>query len=243
MKVPETRPIDFIKLRRRERIAADRYRKAGALVTRPPADEVSVMGIPEPELTPRVHAAIVELMEELESLRRTLGRAQKRINYLERLADQDILVPVANRDGFIRELARIVSFSERYGEPNSLLLLDVFGMRRINNQHGYVAGDEALRHVAGILLDQTRASDLVGRLGGDEFGVILSRTNAAGAAIKAQGLAESIRGEPVSFEPSGFFVEVQVGTASFETGKSANQLLLDAQESLKSRLLPPNSGR
>jgi GGDEF domain-containing protein len=67
------------------------------------------MGVPEPELTPKVRAA---LMAEVEELRRDLSRTRERLADLERLADQDPLTPIANRRAFVRELSKVMSFTE-----------------------------------------------------------------------------------------------------------------------------------
>jgi len=78
------------------------------------------LGISESELTPKVRGAIMQLMEEVQALRGELEQSRARIEYLERLADQDSPAPVANRRAFVRELSRIISFSERYNAPSSI---------------------------------------------------------------------------------------------------------------------------
>src|SRR5581483_1972703 len=102
-----------------------------------------------------------------------LVQANARIVELERLADEDALMPVANRRAFVRELSRMIAFTQRYGLPSSVVYFDINGMKQINDSHGHTAGDAALQHIAKILVDNIRSSDLVGRLGGDEFAVIL----------------------------------------------------------------------
>ena len=83
------------------------YQKAGktaaAAPTRRAADGASVLGIPQGELTPKVQEAITQLMAEVDSLRQELEQSMSRIEYLEELADQDTLAPVANRRAFVRE--------------------------------------------------------------------------------------------------------------------------------------------
>ncbi|HEX7969048.1 MAG TPA: hypothetical protein VF502_12585, partial [Stellaceae bacterium] len=84
-----------------------------------PPDSLTLAGIADVELTPRLRQAITDLLGEMEQLRRELGEARARIGYLERLADEDPLVPVANRRAFIRELTRMMSFAQRYGTAAS----------------------------------------------------------------------------------------------------------------------------
>ena len=91
----------------------------------PIADLTTVAGIPEGDLTPKVRAAIEMLMAEVQRLRVDIDQAQQRVGYLEKLADEDSLVPVANRRAFVRELGRIVAYAERYGTESSVLYFDI----------------------------------------------------------------------------------------------------------------------
>jgi diguanylate cyclase (GGDEF)-like protein len=172
------------------------------------ADTTEVMGIPESEFTPKVRAALMRLMEEVQSLRQELAQSRQRIEHLERLADQDPLTPVPNRRAFVRELSRMMSFAERYQAPSSVIYFDVNGLKALNDTYGHGAGDAALVHVARILSGNVRDSDFVGRLGGDEFGVILAYADAAAANDKATTLAEMIAAEP--FQWSGHALNVTV---------------------------------
>ena len=157
---------------------------------RPIHDSMSIMGIPEPELTPKVRQALLTLMEDVGKLRADLERTRERLIHLERLADQDTLVPIANRRAFVRELSRVMSYTERYETPSSLIYFDVNSFKSINDTYGHAAGDQALLVVADILVNHIRESDLIGRLGGDEFGIILAHTDSAGALEKAETLAD-----------------------------------------------------
>lgn len=136
--------------------------------------------------------AILRLLDEIETLRAELNANKRRIAYLENLADRDPLTPVVNRRAFMRELERAKSFAERYGGAASLVFIDLDGMKALNDAHGHACGDRALMVVAETLIANVRASDVVGRLGGDEFGVILARANMAAATEKAAGLAKTI---------------------------------------------------
>ncbi|MBI3707288.1 MAG: GGDEF domain-containing protein, partial [Proteobacteria bacterium] len=125
-------------------------------------DVTSIMDIPEAEFTPKVRAAIMTLMAEVEKLRKELQQSQARIAFLERLADQDTLTPVANRRAFVRELSRMMSFAERYDTVSSVIYFDVNGLKAINDAHGHAAGDAVLAHVARVLTQSVRDSDFVG---------------------------------------------------------------------------------
>ena len=190
-----------------------------AATSRPPAGDVaSVMGIPEHEFTPKVRAAIMALMEEVAALRREIAQSNQRIQHLERLADQDSLAPVANRRAFVRELSRMMSYAERYGAPSAVVYLDVDGMKQINDTWGHGAGDAALTHVAQVICDNIRESDIAGRLGGDEFGLILAHADQALANEKAASLAQTIADTPFAWQGHQLRLTVSYGAHAFMGG-------------------------
>ena len=161
----------------------------------PIAATASVLGIPEAEFTPRVRDAIMTLMGEVDSLRRELQQTRSRLEEVERAADRDTLLPLLNRRAFVRELTRYIAFSARYGTPASLVYFDLNGFKQVNDTYSHAAGDSVLAHFADVLLAHVRESDVVGRLGGDEFGVILSHANDAQAHKKAALLARDAQGK------------------------------------------------
>lgn len=111
---------------------------------------------------------------------------------LKRSAMMDGLTGVANHRRFYERLEDEVLRTARIGEPLSLMLIDVDGLKALNDTQGHLAGDAALRELAGILLRESRANDLVARLGGDEFAIILPGLAAADAGGFAQRLAKSL---------------------------------------------------
>ncbi len=206
-----------------------------AQATRParaPVDIATIMGVPEAELTPKVRAALDKLLAEVQSLREDLDRARRRVGYLEQLADRDPLAPVLNRRAFVRELTRMIAFAERYGASGSVLYLDIDGMKRINDSHGHGAGDAALKHIAEVLLRDVRASDIVGRLGGDEFGIILAQADGPAAAAKAAALAAAIESEPVSWQDATFELGVSYGAYTFAGGEGVDEALSAADRAM-----------
>jgi len=195
-------------------------------------DSASVMGIPEAELTSKVRMAIMRLMEEVARLRDELNGSRGRIEHLERLADQDSLVPVYNRRAFVRELTRAISMTERYGTPSTVIYFDVNNMKHINDTYGHPAGDAALRHVAETLIEQVRDSDIVGRLGGDEFGVILYQIDAGVAQEKSSQLAREINKQPVPFNDDELAISVTAGAYTFTGVEDAGQALAEADKAM-----------
>ena len=115
----------------------------------------------------------------------------------QEIADRDVLTPLLNRRAFVRELGRAIAFAQRYGAKASLAYFDLDGFKAVNDRFGHAGGDEALKAVSKALIAHVRETDVVGRIGGDEFGVILAQADGAAAAAKAAQLAAVIQSEPV----------------------------------------------
>ncbi|MBO6782185.1 MAG: GGDEF domain-containing protein [Alphaproteobacteria bacterium] len=172
------------------------------------------------------------LMKEVQRMREELSQARNRINYLEKLADEDTLVPVANRRAFVREMSRMMAYAERYGAETSVLYFDIDGFKDINDGHGHAAGDAALQHVATLLAENIRESDLVGRLGGDEFGVILAQAGGDSAQEKAASLSALIEGTPFVWEGQQLPLAVSFGAHTFSGGEDAGEALQRADKAM-----------
>ena len=195
-------------------------------------DSLSIMGIPANELTAKVREAIMTLMAEVDRMRGEVEEQRTRIAYLERLADQDSLTPVVNRRAFVRELSRFVSFGERYGTPSSVIYFDLNGLKGINDTYGHAAGDAALQRVAEILTEKVRESDFVGRLGGDEFGVLLAHADEAAATEKALQLVDAIENTTIDWNGTAIPLKVAFGAYTFKGGENANEALAEADKKM-----------
>jgi diguanylate cyclase (GGDEF)-like protein len=129
---------------------------------------------------------------------------------LSALAYEDPLTGLANRRGFEVELDRALGSARRYRGSISLLMIDLDGMKQVNDRWGHPVGDEALRRVADVLRASLRSNDLAARLGGDEFAVVLPATSAEGA----ERVARRIRSRIASLSlPHGVRLSASVGMA------------------------------
>jgi diguanylate cyclase (GGDEF)-like protein len=229
MKIENTsvRPAGLGATRRAQ--AAQAYGGSASEAVRDIQDTTELFGIPEAELTPKVRTALMALMAEVARLREEIAKSHGRIEHLEKLADQDSLLTVYNRRAFVRELTRVISIAERYGTPSSVLYFDVDGMKSINDRLGHSAGDAALQQIADSLQESVRDSDVIGRLGGDEFGVILFNTDAATSLIKGKALADAINLKPMQFNDAMLPLHVTYGSYTF-TGKEDPATVLAAAD-------------
>ena len=159
---------------------------------------------------------------------------QQKQQELEFLAGHDTLTGLYNRREFLRrtemELARVA----RVPAPVALMMLDLDHFKRINDEHGHPVGDEVLRQVAAILNDAVRATDIVGRMGGEEFIVLLPNTTAAGAQLAAQKLLAAFRARPVELSQLQLSLTASVGVTALAPHQraTANALYLAADQAL-----------
>jgi diguanylate cyclase (GGDEF)-like protein len=98
------------------------------------------------------------------------------------VAITDPLTGVLNRRGFTAAVERELARAARYDRPFVLAYVDVRGLKAVNDTAGHLAGDELIRQVAGLLKESARSDDVVGRIGGDELGLLLAEQSAEGAA-------------------------------------------------------------
>ena len=182
---------------RSEPIAANRRTAAAPATAAGPAsaprvDSASFMGVTRTEMTPAVQAAIRTLLGELDELKAEVDRLKARLEEAEGLADRDALTPLLNRRAFLRELGRARALSQRHGFSLSLVYFDLDGFKGLNDRLGHAAGDAALKAVAERLTSSVRESDIVGRMGGDEFAVVLMAADQTAAETRAASLASAI---------------------------------------------------
>src|ERR1700754_4288887 len=192
----------------------------------------SVLGIPEQEFTPRVRDAIMSLMGEVENLRRELSDPRARLDEVEKAADQDPMLPLLNRRAFVRELTRYIAFTGRYNTPASLIYFDLDHLKKTNDTFGHAAGDAVLAHFADVLMGHVRDSDCVGRLGGDEFGVLLSHANQDQALKKADALAQALKDSPTMWEGHAITISFAYGAFELRPGDSPDTAMARADQAM-----------
>ena len=114
-------------------------------------------------------------------------------NELQHLADRDALTGLFSRRRFQEELEREVSRARRHGRPGVLLLLDLDGFKLVNDSFGHAAGDELLTRIGNALRNILRDSDVLARIGGDEFALILPDTDVPAGRVVAEKLIDAVR--------------------------------------------------
>jgi two-component system, cell cycle response regulator len=152
-----------------------------------------------------------------------------------RLMTVDGLTQVYNRRYFQEALEREIQRSRRYGHAFSLVLLDIDHFKQINDRYGHQAGDTVLRKLGALVQNKVRANDLVARIGGEEFALILPESQAGGAYALAEKLRRSVEQETFRHENELIPVTVSLGLTEFQptlAGDNADHLVKRADQLL-----------
>lgn len=175
------------------------------------------------------------LLAEIGRLRGQIAHLEDRVEQLDLLAHQDPLVSLPNRRGFMRELERLVDRARRYEELSALLYVDLDGLKMINDTFGHKAGDEALIQVAQLLVGGLRRSDVVARIGGDEFGILLGHTDEVSAHETAGRLVDLIADCDFMHEGDVLPLSVAIGVAMIGPEDEPESIMTRADEEMYRR--------
>lgn len=188
--------------------------------------------VAQPDWPDSARALVDSLMRENESLREQLQQQALHLQSAQGMADSDVLTPTLNRRAFLREVHRAMADCRRYGEEACLLYLDMDSFKSINDAYGHAAGDAALIYVAETLNASVREGDSVGRMGGDEFAVLLRHADLKSARIKAMRLeAELMMG---TYEYNGLYLKAggSFGVRAYAAQASAEAWLSEADAAM-----------
>ena len=170
---------------------------------------------------------------------------QAAMKKLEMVSRVDGLTQLFNRSHWQSRMVEEFSRAGRYLAPLSLIMFDLDHFKSVNDTHGHLGGDAVLVQVAAIIKGALRDSDIPGRYGGEEFGIILPNTNAQGAKVVAQRLRANIESTPVPFEKIQIPVTASLGIAEFrstitdpeELIANADTALYEAKEKGRNRVV------
>src|ERR1041385_8003414 len=158
---------------------------------------------------------------------RTLLEFKAYLDVCEEAAFTDHLTGLANRRRFERQLEREVGRVERFGHPFTLLMLDIDNFKKLNDNFGHDAGDDAIRRLSKVLREGTRGIDLAARIGGEEFAVLLVETSKQGGSEVAERLRAAIK---VLDIPKARHITASFGVAECPTDAQTAADVLKAQD-------------
>jgi two-component system cell cycle response regulator len=182
-------------------------------------------------IDPAVLVARVNVAQRILNLQADLLAAQEKLRFQ---ADHDSLTGLFNRAAILSTLDREMSRAQRTGTPLGIVMGDVDHFKRINDTYGHAAGDSALREVARRFTASVRQYDMVGRLGGEEFLVLLPGCDADATRSRAARLCESIAESPLVDDDLTIPMTISLGGASFDPGsvEKASTLVARADEAM-----------
>jgi diguanylate cyclase (GGDEF)-like protein len=178
---------------------------------------------------------VEQLIAEISALRGRIAQLQERVEQLDMLAHEDSLVELPNRRGFIRALDRLIDRVNRYNEQAALLFVDLDGLKLINDTCGHLAGDAALIQVARLLVGGVRKSDIVARIGGDEFAVLLVHSDEESAHETARRLIDLIAGSEFTHGGQSLPLSVAIGAGAIDAADTAETALARADREMYRR--------
>jgi len=178
---------------------------------------------------------VEQLISEMSALHDKIAQLQERVEQLDMLAHEDSLVGLPNRRGFIRALERLIDRVGRYQENASLLFVDLDGLKVINDSFGHQAGDEALIQVARLLVGGVRKSDVVARIGGDEFAILLGHSDADAAHETASRLGDLIAGSDFRHGGHTLPLSVAIGAAAIHADDTPETAMARADQEMYRR--------
>jgi diguanylate cyclase (GGDEF)-like protein len=189
---------------------------------------------PSNQSDPAIESVLAKLdPEDRRVISEALAEAKKTEAELRYIADHDSLTGLLDRRRFRAELDTYVSFTGRYGGQGAVMIIDIDGLKAINDSLGHHAGDNLIRHVAAIMRERVRTTDIVARLSGDEFAVLMPQSDTAGALQ----LGEDLRAQVAENAAAGLDIEratISVGITMFggERGIGAEAVLVAADQAM-----------
>ncbi|APV50561.1 hypothetical protein BWI17_13200 [Betaproteobacteria bacterium GR16-43] len=171
-----------------------------------------------PELTPPLEGMKQEVLKLAKDFAQQQGRLQERLDTARQqiffLTNHDPLTGLANRKTLEERLETVLVSAREQGATHALLYLDVDFFHRINDSFGHLAGDELLRGIAPVLKGQLRDSEMLTRIGGDEFAVLLENVSAQYATEVATKLRDAVQSWQFEWDSKAFQVGVSVGVVA-----------------------------
>jgi diguanylate cyclase (GGDEF)-like protein len=194
--------------------------------------------VSSPHSSEKRDAALDQVLAKLEPDDRqvvldALAAAAKTESELRYLADHDPLTALLNRRSFRGQLDSYFSFAARYGGRGAVMIIDIDGLKAVNDRLGHQQGDNLIRRVAAVLRERVRATDIVARLSGDEFAVLMPQTDVEGAVALGEDLRSQVD-EGFAADPDLAGASISVGISMFGTEEDggAEAVLVAADEAM-----------
>lgn len=151
-----------------------------------------------------------------------LAKIQQQEDKLNELAQTDPLTGCFNRRSLFNTATQIMRLAKRNNHPVSVIVMDIDFFKKVNDCYGHGTGDEVIKKVAETAQGLIRQSDLIGRMGGEEFAIILSNASEAQAAVVAEKIRTNIEGRTFYFKGASFSITLSMGVAAYTNQSDHN---------------------
>lgn len=185
--------------------------------------------LPKSKMNSRSLSRIIFNALEKAQLRRDLKRMQAR---LVETSTRDELTGLYNRRYLIEALENEIERAHRYDEDLSLLIVDIDHFKKVNDTHGHPSGDLVLSAIAKIFLTCVRQSDFVGRLGGEEFAVLLTQTGLKKAVVAGEKIRKTVEAAQFSDKTVSIRVTVSIGVSAYRNSLKPEAMISEADKAL-----------
>jgi len=177
-----------------------------------------------------IEAELARLSDELQAVRHELA---KRTAEYEKMANYDTLTGLYNRRAILEKANEWICHVRRYKGRLTVVMLDIDHFKQVNDIYGHRVGDRVLMDLSSMMQRSVRQTDFAGRYGGEEFLIILPRTDVAGASVMAERVREAIQGAPMhDAEGNAFKVTASLGVAEYCSGDDEDSLITRADAAL-----------
>ena len=166
-----------------------------------------------------------QAVEVVAAAEQRISSQREKIQRLESMVMTDPLTGLLNRRGFDEQLRRVLASARRHGDTGVLTYIDLDDFKQINDHHGHAAGDAVLRRVAKVLRQNTRLTGVLGRLGGDEFGALLTHTGEAEGFFRARRLHSLLSQAHARYKGVGIPLRASFGSASYDANSDETDLM------------------
>lgn len=182
---------------------------------------------------PGMALLLLVLLALLHELGAEVLQSERHLRQLQRLEVVDTLTDAPNRRGFYNALTPWLALARRPGQSAALIKFDLDHFKRVNDTYGHQVGDVVLKSVVDVGKKQLRDSDLLGRLGGEEFAVLLPRTSLADAMLVAERMRQAIAQMPIKTERALIYVTASLGVTALRPEDSLVSLFKRADEAVR----------
>lgn len=154
--------------------------------------------------------------KQLNEANTTVKRQREELEKLQSNIEIDFLTDIPNRRGFDRRIAEAIELAKRHGTHTCLVVIDVDHFKKVNDEHGHLAGDRILRAVSTVLNEQKRGTDFLARYGGEEFVMLLPETKIERAKILAERAREKMEHSRFRLENRSIGITVSIGVGQVD---------------------------